>query len=267
MAPLRVYIYEEGLVRFATTHYSSASKTAQLTNYSVNRLERNFRNATSMDDRYSHKQSFRALKAQLAESGVDVESLWAHMHEVVTEGVIAMHSSCTGHQGCFQLLGFDVLFDEHLKPKILEVNVGLSLSLEASILDAQIKSGVVLGALNVVGVPNSKRERGRDCSSIDGCIEAAEEEFARAEGTGYIRVFPTGDSLTEHVPLFKDVDPLTIALTEAVAEAEDQNHARGGERNSASGVPGSDSRLHWFRGLKASSFLKKNKGKKSKSKK
>lgn len=50
MNPLRVYIYNEGLVRYATTPYSSTSRSAQLTNFSLNRNERNFRNATSMDD-------------------------------------------------------------------------------------------------------------------------------------------------------------------------------------------------------------------------
>lgn len=52
-----------------------------------------------MDDRTSHKQSFRALKAQLSEEGVNVEHLWGQLHEVLVEGVIAMHHSCTGHQG------------------------------------------------------------------------------------------------------------------------------------------------------------------------
>lgn len=262
MAPLRVYVFEEGLVRYATTHYSSASKTAQLTNYSVNRLERNFRNATSMDDRCSHKQSFRSLKAQLRETGVDVEQLWEHMHQVLVEGVIAMHSHCTGHQGCFQLLGFDVLFDEALRPQILEVNVGLSLSLEASILDAHIKSGVVVDALNVIGVPGSKRSGHRDAAEF---LADTEAEFARAEATGYVRVFPTPASLTQHVPLFKNIDPLTLALTRSVANQNHPGAAVGNARDR--GPAAADSTLRWFRGLKASSFLKKNKGKKSKSKK
>lgn len=44
--PLRVYIYEEGLTRFATQKYSaevnSKSRYQHLTNYSVNKFNANF---------------------------------------------------------------------------------------------------------------------------------------------------------------------------------------------------------------------------------
>lgn len=73
----------------------------------------------------THKQSFGALKAQLTAHGIDAAKLWSDMHETVLHGVIAMHHSCVGDQRCFQLLGFDVLFDEDLQPHVLEVNVGL----------------------------------------------------------------------------------------------------------------------------------------------
>eukprot|EP00658_Telonema_sp_P-2_P019671 TRINITY_DN1775_c0_g1_i3.p1 TRINITY_DN1775_c0_g1~~TRINITY_DN1775_c0_g1_i3.p1 ORF type:complete len:349 (-),score=95.25 TRINITY_DN1775_c0_g1_i3:272-1318(-) len=283
MSPLRMYVYEEGLVRFATSQYSSSCKTAQLTNYSVNRLERNFKNATSLDDQTSHKQSFRSLKAQLQEDGHETDKMWHQMHEVLLEGVIAMHSSCTGHQGCFQLLGFDVLFDQNLAPKILEVNVGLSLALSASILDATIKAGVVVGALNVIGLPQDKVAAAqRDPGSVSDCIDSSMDEFARAETTGFIRVFPTPDSLELHVPLFKEVDERTLALARAVATGApmlDQNQRttrmesdrefdgvskgrilqNNGHDNGASG-------FHVFEKIKASKLVSKKK-KKSKTKK
>lgn len=75
MAPLRVYIYDEGLVRYATTSYSSRCKSSQLTNYSLNHQSKVFKNATSMDDQTSHKQSFAALKEQLAALGIDVDKV------------------------------------------------------------------------------------------------------------------------------------------------------------------------------------------------
>jgi len=44
--PLRLYVHKEGLVRFATTKYSKddlSTKTAHLTNYSINKASENFR--------------------------------------------------------------------------------------------------------------------------------------------------------------------------------------------------------------------------------
>jgi len=46
MAPLRVYIYDEGLVRYATTSYASRCRSSQLTNYSLNNQAKNFKVVT-----------------------------------------------------------------------------------------------------------------------------------------------------------------------------------------------------------------------------
>jgi len=136
------------------------------------------------------------------------------MHQAVLEVVIAMHYHCTGHPSTFQLLGFDVLFDELLQPQILEVNVGLSLSLEASVLDANVKGGVVVDCLNVVGVA------ARSAHVAGDVLENAVDEFARAAATQFMRVFPTAESMQLHTPLFKSIDPHTLALAELVAQTE-----------------------------------------------
>lgn len=173
-----------------------------------------------------------------------------------------------GHSmiGCFQLLGFDVLFDEQLKPQILEVNVGLSLSLASSVLDAHVKgeldlqtlderlaAGVIVGALNVIGVPGSSC--GLNHQEDD--IVAAFKEFRRAEGTGYVRAFPTESSLTEHVPLFKEIDDRTLALVHAMS---------GSVIDRTEDCLSSHHGFHRFETPKASKFQKKKKSGKFKSK-
>ena len=48
--PLRIYVYEEGLTRFATVKYSQGAKKdsryVHLTNYSLNKYNANFMNNT-----------------------------------------------------------------------------------------------------------------------------------------------------------------------------------------------------------------------------
>ena len=47
--PLRIYVYDEGLVRFATDKYvrpdffNKVSKFSHLTNYSINKFNKNFK--------------------------------------------------------------------------------------------------------------------------------------------------------------------------------------------------------------------------------
>ena len=72
--PLRVYIYEEGLTRFATCKYntstnpSKANKFMHLTNFSVNKKNMNFvANDADNDDRRSSKWSISNLKKAMQE--------------------------------------------------------------------------------------------------------------------------------------------------------------------------------------------------------
>ena len=65
---------------------------------------------------------------------------------------------------CFDLLGFDVLLDEKLKPHVLEVNMGPSLG-TASALDRIIKEAVVMESLDLanaptIPIPSADAERG-----------------------------------------------------------------------------------------------------------
>ena len=51
--PLRIYVYEEGLTRFATVKYNQTSKKqsryVHLTNYSLNKFNANFINNTDAE--------------------------------------------------------------------------------------------------------------------------------------------------------------------------------------------------------------------------
>ena len=53
---------------------------------------------------------------------------------------------------CFQVFGFDVMFDATGRPWLLEVNLDPALGTESPI-DHKIKSNMLLDLLNVVGVP------------------------------------------------------------------------------------------------------------------
>lgn len=52
---------------------------------------------------------------------------------------------------CFELLGFDVLIDENLKPWLLEVNLSPSLNTDSA-LDLKIKGNMLADLFTMVGV-------------------------------------------------------------------------------------------------------------------
>ena len=93
--PLRLYVYEEGLARFATCKYSApvsgnkGNKYVHLTNYSVNKYNPNFvPNDNPFVEDVGSKWSISALKEYLGGQGVDVKGLWNKIDDILVKTVL-----------------------------------------------------------------------------------------------------------------------------------------------------------------------------------
>ena len=76
--PLRVYLYHDGLARFATEPYQSAKRQnfkscyQHLTNYAINKHNPKFKEAQSgKDGEGGFKRSLKAVFNKMAEAGID----------------------------------------------------------------------------------------------------------------------------------------------------------------------------------------------------
>ncbi|XP_063189568.1 tubulin polyglutamylase TTLL5 isoform X3 [Chroicocephalus ridibundus] len=162
--PLVIYLYEEGLARFATVRYDQASKNIKnqfmhLTNYSVNKKSGDY---VSCDDPevedYGNKWSMSAMLRYLKQEGRDTAALMANVEDLIIKTVVsaelAIATACKtflSHRGsCFELYGFDVLIDDTLKPWLLEVNLSPSLACDAP-LDLKIKASMLSDMFTLVG--------------------------------------------------------------------------------------------------------------------
>eukprot|EP00359_Climacostomum_virens_P005225 CAMPEP_0204901206 /NCGR_PEP_ID=MMETSP1397-20131031/2946_1 /ASSEMBLY_ACC=CAM_ASM_000891 /TAXON_ID=49980 /ORGANISM="Climacostomum Climacostomum virens, Strain Stock W-24" /LENGTH=679 /DNA_ID=CAMNT_0052069523 /DNA_START=147 /DNA_END=2183 /DNA_ORIENTATION=- len=170
--PLRIYLYSDGLARFATEQYSSNAKTIKkrymhLTNYSVNRKAPTFKaNVDANADNEGSKWSLRAWATKMREMGVDMKSLMNRIKDVIIKTLISVEpqilnkvASSTQHRDVFfELYGFDILIDSKLRPWLLEVNVGPSLSSSAPI-DKRIKTTLMCDIYTLVGVAPYDRKK------------------------------------------------------------------------------------------------------------
>ncbi|XP_075387114.1 tubulin polyglutamylase TTLL5 isoform X2 [Tenrec ecaudatus] len=162
--PLIIYLYEEGLARFATVRYDQGAKNIRnqfmhLTNYSVNKKSGDY---VSCDDPevedYGNKWSMSAMLRYLKQEGRDTTALMAHVEELIIKTIIsaelAIATACKTfvphRSSCFELYGFDVLIDSALKPWLLEVNLSPSLACDAP-LDLKIKASMISDMFTVVG--------------------------------------------------------------------------------------------------------------------
>jgi len=94
--PLRMYIYEEGLARFATCKYDNGSgggqkgKFMHLTNYSINKKNAAFMHSKNeINDGEGSKWSLTALKKLMRNLGIDDKTIWKSIEDIVIKTVIA----------------------------------------------------------------------------------------------------------------------------------------------------------------------------------
>lgn len=160
--PLRVYLYGEGLVRFASVKYSNNAKDSKekymhLTNYSINKLSSHY---TANEDAFScqgHKWTISKLLEYLSTQGVNTKVLWRDLETLVIKTMIACEPPITelctenmnNRYNCYELFGVDVLLDNKLKPWLLEVNISPSLH-SSSPLDEYVKGPLVQSMFNMV---------------------------------------------------------------------------------------------------------------------
>ncbi|XP_070832198.1 tubulin monoglutamylase TTLL4 [Chaetodon trifascialis] len=175
--PLRIYIFSDGLVRFASCKYSSSMKTLSnkfmhLTNYSVNKKNSEYQ--TNSDDKacQGHKWALKALWQYLGSRGVNTTLIWEKIKDIVIKTVIAsepyvnslLKMNVRTPHSCHELFGFDIMLDENLKPWILEVNISPSLHSNTP-LDVSIKGQMIRDLLNLAGFRIPQKDVIAPCSS------------------------------------------------------------------------------------------------------
>eukprot|EP00760_Papus_ankaliazontas_P034759 PhM_4_TR7466/c0_g1_i1/m.30021/K16602/TTLL5, TTLL10; tubulin polyglutamylase TTLL5 len=161
--PLRVYVFDEGIARFAGDKYSTRDVTnvnAHLTNHSVNKQVGG--GANNSDHCTSNKWTFGKLRSYFRETlSVDFDEQIMHTRIddlilktlLTAEGIVASKvNMLTRHRStCFELLGFDVLLTSALDPVLMEVNVWPSLNCGAK-LDKHIKYTLIAHTMTLVGL-------------------------------------------------------------------------------------------------------------------
>ncbi|XP_066298386.1 tubulin polyglutamylase TTLL7-like isoform X1 [Branchiostoma lanceolatum] len=173
--PLRVFLYQDGLVRMGTEKYHSPTDgnidelCMHLTNYSVNKHNENFQKDEDVSK--GSKRSIRYLNNFLTKNGYDVPLLWFNIQNLIMKTLIVaephmLHAyrmcRAGNHAGnesvCFEVLGFDIFLDKKLKPWVFEVNRSPSFGTDEKI-DYDIKSGLLGDAIKLMNIRVSDKRK------------------------------------------------------------------------------------------------------------
>jgi len=225
--PLMIYLYKDGLARFATEPYNTdcmgiKNNCIHLTNSKVNKDNTESYGDHNEDPFSGFLWTLSMLQEYLQNQGVDWDDVSQDVEEVVIKTIILgydkMKQDCQGlnsSYNCYKLLGFDIMLDENLKPWVLEVNTDPWLF--ADPVDVNLKSSMVAEMFNIVGfhIPSEIASRkdpelrrmfpnyakfsqdprmynkvGNNQMAIDlRLLMKSEEEIAQTKG--FLRVFPT----------------------------------------------------------------------------
>ena len=135
--PMRIYIYEEGLARFATSNYEKAKKKnlkdnfVNLTNYAINKNSKNFIfNTSDRNMNIGHKRSLTSIYNLLKTRGIDIDPIKEKIDQLIVKTLLVGKPMLEHIYGlsqtdnltndlCFHILGFDVILDEFLEPILL----------------------------------------------------------------------------------------------------------------------------------------------------
>ncbi|KPI90715.1 putative tubulin tyrosine ligase [Leptomonas seymouri] len=257
--PLRIYLFDEGLVRFAAEKYHGPDQDidnihVHLTNYSVNKTAELSRESNGKDydsdDQLDIKWCISDFKRHLEEHhplGLKAwENIQAECEDIVIKAFLSIeHSvveevgrSCADRSGrnCFELFGLDLMADDELRVRLLEVNIMPSLATGSS-LDKAVKSRMLAHLLTLVRVIPYRRDSQLDPNNSEGVYVPRGIQRQAGERSYKFGKHPFPSSRIVEQPLLTAFnDPsvedsyLSKAETLMVREYEEELHCSGGFR-------------------------------------
>eukprot|EP00965_Chrysotila_dentata_P067019 2218015-Pleurochrysis_carterae.AAC.1 len=152
--PFRVYLYQDALIRFATHKYNLDdldNTFSHLTNSSINKNSNSY-GVEKERIGAGCKWSFLSWAKRHPNHPLTHPMLWLRIRVILNLTLLSIAAGIPENDGgCFELLGFDVIVDETLKPWLLEVNCSPALGVECE-ADETVRARAL--ALSLALVPS-----------------------------------------------------------------------------------------------------------------
>ena len=217
--PLKLYLYNEGLVRLASEKYNFSvsdphNKYSFLTNLFINKKnQKKFiypKNMKNMED--SNLWNLDTFQKYCARNNINYEKLYSEVGDIFIKMMITVREKIIDniektnlqYSNFYHLIGFDIILDENLKPYLLETNrrCGFRNDNDA---EKYYTYNIIADTLNIIGLrPKDLNFVNENKNKEDLIKENVEEslcELDRPRG-GYKLIFPLKDNVDKYKKFF-----------------------------------------------------------------
>lgn len=178
--PLRAWLYREGFARFSGAVYSSNKRDLgnafmHLTNVAVQKQAEGYDSTRGC--KWLMSQVRRYLAARHGEEAT--AACMRAVDSLIATSLRAVQPVMNSDPRCFELYGFDVLFDDELKPWLIEVNASPSLTADTPD-DYELKVGLIEDTMAVLDLEGRRTGQERRVGGFDLMLDAGKEVTAPA---------------------------------------------------------------------------------------
>lgn len=174
---LSILLFNDGLVRMCAEDYEKpndenmSNSCKHLTNYAVNKHSEQFVFNSDREGRgdTGNKRDFRWFNSWLEQMGHSSDKFWDKVQHMIVKTILAaqpqmlrVYNSCFPHNNdgftCFEVLGFDILVDDRVRPVLMEVNHTPSLTCDTP-LDHRIKHSLVTETWSIINIQPTDKQK------------------------------------------------------------------------------------------------------------
>ena len=217
--PLKLYLYNEGLVRLASEKHNFSAlrkqnKYAILSNLFINKKNKDKfiypKNNHKIED--SNLWNLETFQKYCQANNINFEKIFSEIADIFVKAIISVRGELIKEieknkldfNNFYNLIGFDIIFDENLKPYLLEMNRRCGFR-DDNDAEKYYTYNIIADTLNIIGIrPNyldiSNKYKNKD-ELLKKNLEESLCELDRPRG-GYKLIFPLKNNYKNYKQFF-----------------------------------------------------------------
>ena len=219
--PLKLYLYNEGFVRLASEKYNlsvsfNQNDFAILTNIFINMKNKNSYkypiNISNIEE--SNLWNFETFQKYCENNDINYNKIFSEVGDIFIKTMLSVRGKLIenikkyklNYSNFYHLIGFDIIFDENLKPYLLETNRRCSFRYD-NVAEKSYVYNIIADTLNIVGIiPDLKFDYRNKKNGLKDILEQNLCELYRPRG-GYKLIFPLKNNVDKYKKFYGENIP------------------------------------------------------------